>query len=415
MTQVDLSTFDQVEQINQESLQVDAVSLYQAFEQVKDGRGKKGKRYPLALILTLVMLGKMVGQPKIEGTITWINERKQEMKRLLNWPKSFPSHKTYITALSKCDGEEIARVVAQVITKARTERLANRRSSDLVEEQEQIIEKPVHRALDGKKMRGTMKHENENQPEVNTVALYEVETGIVIAQKSYKNGHEQSTGLALLHPLLVKGCIVTTDALHSYRKFCKTVDENNGFYMALIKDNNPAVRRRLVAFFENEQIDRKEWQYHKDVKKGHGRLEVREIWTSTQMNQYFKKEWASASQIFMIRRTVTEKDEKRVEVVYGITNLPRKKANADRLLELNRKHWHIENRLHYRRDVTLGEDASQVRMKGAPPVLAALNGGILALSDFCGIKNLTKQMIHYCAQPQEALQLLLGNLSMHNG
>jgi predicted transposase YbfD/YdcC len=258
-------------------------------------------------------------------------------------------------------------------------------------------------------------HENENQPEVNTVALYEVETGIVVAQKSYKNGYEQSAGLALLHPLLVKGHIVTSDALHSYRNFCAIVHEYGGYYMSIIKDNNPAVRRRLAAFFEDEQIDRKEWQYHEDVKKGHGRLEAREIWTSTQMNQYFRKEWAGASQIFMIRRKVTEKGETRIQIVYGITNLPRKKANAQRLLELNRKHWHIENRLHYRRDVTLGEDAVQVRIKGAPAVLAALNGGILALSDFLGIKNLPKQMIHYCAKPQEVLQLLLGNLSMQNG
>jgi predicted transposase YbfD/YdcC len=361
------------------------------------------------------MLGKMVGQPKIEGTINWINERKEEMRRLLNWPKGFPSHKTYTTALSKCDGEEIVRVIAQVIMKARTEKLGNSETNNLEEGQDQNEGELVHRALDGKKMRGTMKHENENQPEVNTIALYEVETGIVLAQKTYENGYEQTAGLALLHPLLVKGCVVTTDALHSYRKFCRTVDEADGYFLAIIKDNNPAVRRKLIEFFENEKVDRKEWQYHKDVKKGHGRLETREIWTSTQMNKYLRKEWAGASQIFMIRRTVIEKGEKRVEVVYGITNLPRKKANAQRLLELNRKHWHIENRLHYRRDVTLGEDASQVRIKGAPAVLAALNGGILALSDFLGIKNLTKQMVHYCAQPQEVLQLLLGDLSMHNG
>jgi predicted transposase YbfD/YdcC len=54
-----------------------------------------------------------------------------------------------------------------------------------------------------------------------------------------------------------------------------------------------------------------------------------------------------------------------------MTSLPRKKADAKRLLELNRKHWFIENRLHYRRDVTLGEDASQVRVQGAPEALAA--------------------------------------------
>src|SRR5215475_1254173 len=109
---MDLTTFDQVEQVGQESLAIDAASLYRAFEQVKDGRGKKGKRYPLALILTLIMLGKMAGQTKIDGVITWIDARKYELKKLLNWPKSFPSRKAYDSALFKCDSEEIVRVIA---------------------------------------------------------------------------------------------------------------------------------------------------------------------------------------------------------------------------------------------------------------------------------------------------------------
>ena len=70
---MDLSIF---EQAGQESLARDAASLYGAFEQVKDGRGKKGKRYPLALILTLLMLGKLAGETTIEGIIDWIAERK---------------------------------------------------------------------------------------------------------------------------------------------------------------------------------------------------------------------------------------------------------------------------------------------------------------------------------------------------
>ena len=52
--------------------------------------------------------------------------------------------------------------------------------------------------------------------------------------------------------------------------------------------------------------------------------------------------------------------------------------------------------------MTLSEDASQVRTNGAPEVLAALNGGLLALMDFIGVKNVAKQMRHFCAQPQEA-------------
>jgi len=119
---------------------------------------------------------------------------------------------------------------------------------------------------------------------------------------------------------------------------------------------------------------------------------MREIWTSTQMNAHFSLKWAGIAQIFMIRRSVIENGEERIEIVYGITSLPRKKADAKRLLELNRKHWSIENRLHYRRDVTLGEDASQVRVNGAPEALAALNGGILAIMDFLRIKNVAKQI-----------------------
>ena len=84
-------------------------------------------------------------------------------------------------------------------------------------------------------------------------------------------------------------------------------------------------------------------------------------------------------------------------------------------MSLKREYWLVENRLHYRRDVTLGEDASQIRYHGAPEVIAALNGGLLALLDFLGAKNAAKQMGHFCAQPQEALQLLLGKLSREFG
>jgi hypothetical protein len=68
-----------------------------------------------------------------------------------------------------------------------------------------------------------------------------------------------------------------------------------------------------------------------------------------------------------------------VEVVYGISSLSPRRADAARLLELNRGHWGIENELHYRRDVTLGEDASRVRKGVAPQVMAALRNSVLHL------------------------------------
>ncbi len=83
------------------------------------------------------------------------------------------------------------------------------------------------------------------------------------------------------------------------------------------------------------------------------------------MNEWFEREWVSIAQVFMIQTTVKEKGEETKKMFYGITSVSRKHADAARILDLKREHWFIENRLHYRRDVTLGEDASQVRSHGA--------------------------------------------------
>lgn len=72
-----------------------------------------------------------------------------------------------------------------------------------------------------------------------------------------------------------------------------------------------------------------------------------------------------------------------MERVHGITSLSPARADAARLLHLTRGHWGIENGLHYRRDVTMGEDASRVRKGVAPQVMAALRNGIIhALANF---------------------------------
>jgi hypothetical protein len=339
---MDLTTFDYLEQVGQAFSAVDVASFYQAFEQVKDGRGKKGKRYPLALILTLIMLGKMAGETTIEGIIDWIDGRKKELKRLLNWPRGFPTNKTYTDALSKCDYHEIAKAIAQVILQARAVKQCHDTAIQLIEEQADGEEKLIHTAVDGKTMRGTRKHERANQPPVHLLSFYECEAGIVVDHFSVeKKKNEYSTCIAILHPSLVKGRILTVDAGIGYRGWCATVHALGGYYEIPIKNNHPAVRRELTQFFDNDKIDRSEFQYYKETNKGHGRLETREIWTSTQMNKQFQKDWTGIAQVFMLRRSVVEKGEERIEVTYGITSLPRKKADAKRLLELNRKHWSI--------------------------------------------------------------------------
>jgi predicted transposase YbfD/YdcC len=114
------------------------------------------------------------------------------------------------------------------------------------------------------------------------------------------------------------------------------------------------------------------------VDKGHGRLEVRTLRTTTILTKH--QDWAGLKQGFELTRQRTQKGKTTVEVVHGITSLSPERADAGRLLELTRAHWGIENGLHHRRDVTLGEDHSRIRTGSAPEVMAALRNTVIHLA-----------------------------------
>jgi predicted transposase YbfD/YdcC len=404
-----LSIFESGEPGVAKGLSIDPASVYRAFEQVTDGRRKKGKRYPLPLLLTLLMLGKLAGETSVNGIVDWIKERQGWLRCQLNWPKRFPTNSTYSEALARCDAEQIVTVIASVLLKARAVEQCGTEPSRLqAQKQEETL---THVAMDGKTLRGTLRHESAGQPSVHLLSLYECHSGIVLTQRAVRSKeNEISAAAALIHPALVKGRIISTDAMHTQKKWCAWVHGYGGYYLTIVKKNQPQMYQDLLDFFDDPDAEQEEWQYCHKVQKGHGRLEIRELWASTQMNDWFETEWAGVAQVFRIRRHVTAGDNEREETVYGLTNLPRKKANASRLLALQQAHWRIENRLHYRRDVTLGEDACQVRMSGAPQALAALNGGVLAMMDWLQVSNVASQMRHFCAHPGYALQLLCGKL-----
>lgn len=93
------------------------------------------------------------------------------------------------------------------------------------------------------------------------------------------------------------------------------------------------------------------------------------------------QDWAGLKQGFELTRERTVQGVTTQETVYGISSLSVERADAGRLLALTREHWGIENGLHYKRDVTLGEDGSRVRREGAPQVMAALRNSIVHLLD----------------------------------
>jgi predicted transposase YbfD/YdcC len=120
--------------------------------------------------------------------------------------------------------------------------------------------------------------------------------------------------------------------------------------------------------------------------KGHGRRERRRLEASTRLAEHL--DWPGVAQVCRIERWRSSGDKQEHEVAYAITSVPRHLADAADLLSYNRGHWGIENRSHYVRDVTLGEDASQIEAGYAPQVLADLRNGLIATFRADGVKNI---------------------------
>ena len=139
--------------------------------------------------------------------------------------------------------------------------------------------------------------------------------------------------------------------------------------------------------------------------KGHGRLEIRAIETLTQLPPWLN--WPGVQQICRLTRQRTISGQTSDETVFAITSLPRLRARAAKLLALSRQHWSVENRLHYVRDVSLGEDACRVRSGNAPQMLAALrNLAIGLIRQHTRHKFLPDALRRFIADPFAALALI---------
>ena len=118
------------------------------------------------------------------------------------------------------------------------------------------------------------------------------------------------------------------------------------------------------------------------------------------------QKWPGLAQGFALTRQRTVKGETTVEVTYGITSLKAEEADARKLLELTRGHWGIENKLHYVRDVTLGEDGCRVRKGSAPQVLAAVRNAVIHLLAGVQAGSRAAAIRRLNNHPEEALALL---------
>ena len=111
--------------------------------------------------------------------------------------------------------------------------------------------------------------------------------------------------------------------------------------------------------------------------KGHGRVESRRLRSSPRLREYLN--WPGVEQVCVVERVRRIGGVDHRETVFAITSRSPDQASANRLLELARGHWGIENELHWVKDVVLGEDACRVRTGDGPQVLSGLRNAALRL------------------------------------
>jgi len=138
--------------------------------------------------------------------------------------------------------------------------------------------------------------------------------------------------------------------------------------------------------------------------KGHGRVEIRSIRVSSELQGY--SDWPGLDQVLQIRRRWPSKGQWREEVRYGVSSLPATIGIPQRLLKLKRGHWTIENGLHYVKDVTMGEDRSTVHADNGPKIMAALRNTAISLLRRAGVSTIAARLRYNCGHPQAALHLL---------
>jgi hypothetical protein len=135
-------------------------------------------------------------------------------------------------------------------------------------------------------------------------------------------------------------------------------------------------------------------------------VEVRSIWTSTELCGYL--DFPYAAQVFTLRREVTEMvaQKSRCETVHGLSSLPVERATPACLLALSRGHWTIENRLHWVRDVTFDEDRSRVRTGAGAQVMASIRNLAISLLRLAGARYIAPALRHCARSDPQTLRLI---------
>jgi predicted transposase YbfD/YdcC len=368
------------------------IPLVEVFVEIADFRQASGKRYPLPAVLALASAAMLCGYRSYGAIAEWGRNYGREL----------------VTALGFLQGKTPCASALHWIFRhldcLQFESQLGQWAESVLQAYPPSTGQAEGLAIDGKTLRGSQK---QGAPGSHLLSALSHRLGITLAQQAVTDKSNELFQIEdLLETLVLKGRIVTLDALHTQRYVAQTILDGDGDYMMVVKDNQPQMRADIQWLFQERQVVAETLAATETIDLGHGRIEVRRLTASSALADYL--DWPGLQQVFEIVRTTTCKHtgQARCQTVYGITSLSPQRADAPRLLSLARQHWRIENKAHWVRDVTYDEDRSQVRCGSIPQIMAALRNLVIGLMRTAGETNIAAAGRRFAAQPWAALALI---------
>ncbi len=351
--------------------------LLELLAQVPDPRKKRGRRHPLAGLLAVGIAAVIAGSRSFVAIGQWAADAGPEVLAALGAARGPAEESTFRRAFAQVSADALDQVLGAWLW-TRAVRAGGRL----------VI------AIDGKTVRGA---KNKDGKAPHLVAALAHGIGAVLGQVAVD---EKSNEIPAVRDLLkafasLAAAVVTIDAMHTQHDTAQLIIGRGADYVMTVKGNMPTLYRQL------KKLPWAAIPAVSAVPTDHGRRARRTI-KAVLAPAWI--EFEGAAQVAQLRRTVTKNGKKTVEVVYLITS--DRDAGPATLAAWVRRHWEIENKLHWVRDVTYQEDKSLVRTRNAPRVMASLRSLAISLLRLNGHANIAAANRHHARDPQRTLELL---------
>jgi predicted transposase YbfD/YdcC len=351
--------------------------LLDLLAQVPDPRKKRGVRHSHSGLLAVGVAAVVAGSRSFAAVGQWAADAGPDVLAALGADRGPADESTYRRAFALVSADTLDQVLGAWLF-TRTVRAAGRL----------VI------AVDGKAVRGA-KGKGGKAPHLVAALAHGI--GAVLGQVAVD---AKSNEIPAVRELLkafadLAGAVVTIDALHTQHDTAQLILDRRADYVMTVKGNMPTLFRQL------KKLPWAKVTSVSAVTRDHGRRARRTVKVILAPAWI---EFEGAAQVAQLRRTVTRKGKKTVEVVYVITS--DRRADPAALAAWVKGHWEIENKLHWVRDVTYQEDKSLVRTGNAPRVMATLRSLAISLLRLDGHDNIAAANRHHARDPQRTLKLL---------